>query len=162
MKVRTFRRSDTPALINLFRATVRTVNRRDYSPEQLSAWAPDEIDAKDWTTRHARNETVVAECADAIVGFAELTPEGHIHMLFVHKDHQNKGIASTLLAEMEARARANSSTKLTTDASLTAEPFFARRGFRRIREQVVERNGQTLRNCRMEKSLTSNRGNAPQ
>ena len=44
---------------------------------------------------------------------------------------------------------------LTTDASLTAQPFFARRGFRRMKEQLVERNGQTLRNCHMTKMLAT-------
>ncbi len=161
MKLRAFRPGDTPALIDLFRATVRAVNRRDYSPEQLSAWAPDEIDSKDWAARQTRNETMVAECAGAIVGFAELTPEGHIHMLFVQKDHQNRGIASALLAELEARALADGRPRLTTDASLTAESFFARRGFRRLREQVVERGGQRLRNCRMEKLLSVNGTNGP-
>ena len=44
---------------------------------------------------------------------------------------------------------------LTTDASLAAQPFFARQGFQRLAEQVVERNGQTLRNCHMTKTLAT-------
>ncbi len=153
MNLRAFRPVDTPALIDLFRATVHAVNRRDYSPAQLAAWAPDEIDAAAWKERQSRNMTLVAECEGGIVGFAELTGEGHIHMLYVHKDHQGRGVATALLARLEACALAAGRAKLTTDASLTAEPFFARRGFHRSTEQVVERNGQKLRNFRMEKPL---------
>lgn len=44
---------------------------------------------------------------------------------------------------------------LTTDASLMAQPFFARQGFRRVADQEAERNGQTLRNCHMTKMLAT-------
>ncbi len=152
--LRPYRDDDTPALIALFRETIHSVNRRDYSPAQLAAWAPAEIDAAVWADRQAENDTLLAEIDGATVGFAELTAEGHLHMLFVHKDHQGEGIASALLTAMEDRAHATGQSEITTDASLTAQPFFQRQGFRRLAEQEVERNGQTLRNCRMAKTLS--------
>ena len=155
LHLRPYREGDTPALIALFRETIHSVNCRDYSPAQLAAWAPDNIDAETWADRQAANDTQLAEIDGKLVGFAELTAEGHLHMLFVHKDHQGEGIASALLAAMEERAHTAGQSEITTDASLTAQPFFQRQGFRRLAEQEVERNGQTLRNCRMAKTLST-------
>ncbi len=154
LHLRPFREGDTPALIALFRETIHSVNRRDYSPAQLAAWAPAEIDEAAWAARQTEHHTLLAEIDGATVGFAELTAEGHLHMLFVHKDHQGEGIASALLAAMEERASITGQSGITTDASLTAQPFFQRHGFRRLAEQEVGRNGQTLRNCRMAKTLS--------
>ena len=39
MHIRPYRSSDCPALAELFYQTVHAVNARDYSPEQLDAWA---------------------------------------------------------------------------------------------------------------------------
>lgn len=152
LALRSYRDGDTPALIALFRETIHNVNRRDYSPAQLAAWAPAEIDEAVWAARQAENHTLLAEIDGAPVGFAELTAEGHLHMLFVHKDHQGEGIASALLTAVEDRARAAGHREIITDASLTAQPFFERHGFRRLVDQEVDRNGQTLRNCRMAKT----------
>ena len=152
--LRPYRDGDTPTLIALFRETIHSVNRRDYSPAQLAAWAPAEIDEAAWAARQAEHHTLLAEIDGALAGFAELTAEGHLHMLFVHKDHQGEGVASALLMAAEEQARAEGHLKMTTDASLTAQPFFQRQGFRRLAEQEVERNGQTLRNCRMAKTLS--------
>ena len=154
LHLRPYREGDTPALITLFRETIHSVNRRDYSPAQLAAWAPDNIDAETWADRQAANDTQLAEIDGKLVGFAELTAEGHLHMLFVHKDHQGQGVASALLTAAEEQARAEGHLKMTTDASLTAQPFFQRQSFRCLAEQEVERNGQTLRNCRMAKTLS--------
>ena len=153
--LRPYRDGDTPSLIALFRETIHGVADRDYSPAQLAAWAPAEIDEAVWAERQAQNDTLLAEIDGKPVGFAELAADGHLHMLFVHKDRQGEGIASALLAAMEDHARAGGHTTLTTDASLTAQPFFTRRGFRRMKEQVVERNGQTLKNCHMTKTLAT-------
>ena len=155
MRLRPYRPGDTPVLIALFRETIHNVNCRDYSPAQLAAWAPTEIDEAAWANRQAKNDTLLAEIDGATVGFTELTADGHLHMLFVHKDRQGEGIASALLAAMEQRAHAAGQSEVTTDASLTAQPFFQRQGFRRLAEQEVERNGQTLRNCRMAKTLAT-------
>jgi putative acetyltransferase len=42
--IREYRSSDLTALIQLFRDSVRSIARRDYSERQVLAWAPDFID----------------------------------------------------------------------------------------------------------------------
>lgn len=67
---------------------------------------------------------------DTPTGFADLTKEGHLDRLFVSPDYQRCGVASALLAMVEQAARHRGMTRLTTDASLTALPFFEARRFR--------------------------------
>ena len=48
LSIRPFRHGDEEALWALFRNTIRHVNRKDYSDEQVRAWAPDTIDPERW------------------------------------------------------------------------------------------------------------------
>ena len=151
--IRRYRPGDTDILIALFRDTVRHVNLCDYTQEQVMAWAPDAIDAAEWAGRQARNKTFVAEIAGAIAGFAELQDDSHIHMLFVHKNHQRQGVARALLVRLEDLARQGGATRLTADVSITARPAFERRGFRAVSPQTVTARGVRFRNFKMEKAL---------
>lgn len=74
--IRAFHPDDAPTLLALFRDTVRRVNARDYSPEQIEAWASDEIDVDGWSARFVGRFVVVAELGGQVVGFAELETAG--------------------------------------------------------------------------------------
>jgi GNAT superfamily N-acetyltransferase len=95
--IRDYCPGDLAALIDLFRGSVRSVARRDYSERQVLAWAPDFIDSEGFALRCTAKPTWVAEINRQIVGFADLEPDGHVDMLFVHAEHQAKGIARALL-----------------------------------------------------------------
>ena len=151
-KIRSFD-GDVAALIDLFRATVRSVNLADYTEDQVRAWAPDTIDEAIWAKRIATNTCYMAEIDGSLAGFTELTPTGHVEMLFVAKDRQRRGVATALLAHVEDEARALGLTHLTTEASLTARPVFEKHGFRVMKRQKVSRGDQTLVNFLMEKPL---------
>lgn len=151
--LRTATAADTDALMALFHAAVHGVASRDYSAAQVAAWAPDAPDRAAWTQRLSGGATVVAERAGAVAGFVVLAPGDHVDMLFVHPDHLRRGIASALLAEAEALARAAGARRLTTDASLTARPAFEHTGFRVVVRQTVRLRGQDFVNFRMEKPL---------
>ena len=88
---------------------------------------------------------------DRVVGFAELEGDGHVDTLYVHHQYQGCGIASALLDRIEAEARSLGLRRLYTEASITAEPFFRRRGFSMVRLQDVEVRGHTFRNFVMDK-----------
>ena len=49
--IRYYEAGDAPEIVRLFFETVRSVNRADYSDEQLEAWAPGVPDPEEW---HAR------------------------------------------------------------------------------------------------------------
>lgn len=76
--LRPYRPEDGPALLALFRDTIRRVNSRDYSPAQVAAWASDDIDTGRWFGRFAGRFVPVAEEAGHPVGFAELEANGHV------------------------------------------------------------------------------------
>ena len=87
------------------------------------------------------------------MGFTDLDVEaGYLDRLYVHKDAQRRGVGTALCDAAEACARAAGGRRLETHASITARPFFEKRGYQVKREQQVERKGILLTNFVMEKS----------
>jgi GNAT superfamily N-acetyltransferase len=152
-RIRKFASVDTPAIVSLFRDTVHRINGCDYSAEQIEAWAPEAADMDSWRRRLEDKATFVAEEDDKIVGFAELEANGYIDCLYCHADYQHRGIGSALLYHVETRARRVGLSHLEADISVTARPFFERKGFVLIRAQNVERHGVPLLNYYMKKQL---------
>lgn len=158
MRIRAFQSSDINQMVSLFYETVHAVNVRDYTKEQLNAWAPkEEMDAKliKWKDSFVRNITYIAETNEEIVGFGDMTRNGYLDRLFVHKYFQGQGIATALINKLESEARKIGLAKMETEASITAKPFFERRGYQVIEPQTVERKGITLVNFKMSKRLIS-------
>ncbi|MBN9507734.1 MAG: GNAT family N-acetyltransferase [Alphaproteobacteria bacterium] len=153
LAVRPYAPADAEALIALFKGAVRIVARRDYSEAQVMAWAPDDIERTLFAARCASRPTWVAETGGTVVGFTDLEPDGHLDMMFVHPGFQRQGVASALLRQVEDAAGAGHLRRLFTEASITARPFFERRGFRVIAPETVARRGQALLRFRMEKFL---------
>ncbi len=151
--LRSYQPADAPALLALFRDTIRRINARDYSPEQIRAWASDEIDLAKWTARFAGRFVVVAEEAGRPVGFAELETSGHIDRLYVAADHVGQGVGAQVLAALVAEAQRQQLPRLFVEASITARPFFERHGFKMITPQTVTARGVEFLNYRMEREL---------
>src|SRR5258708_26343765 len=76
--IRPYQAEDRDRLINLFRDSVRRVARRDYSHEQVRAWAPDDIDAEGFGRRRADKATFVAVAHRAVAGGARPPPPGQL------------------------------------------------------------------------------------
>ena len=153
MRVRPYASVDLDALIALFRISVHIVARRDYTLEQVFAWAPEVIDRERWAIRLATCSTWVAASGERPAGFINFEPEGHLDMLYVDPDFQGRGVASRLLSRLEASAQSRGLSRLFTEASITARPFFEHRGFRMVEAQTVTRRGQQLTHYRMERPL---------
>jgi len=153
--IRDYRFSDLDALIALFHDSIRRVASRDYTAAQIMAWAPDTVDRDAWAAKRASRPTWVAEIENVVVGFTDLEPDGHLDFMYVHPDYQGIGVATALLAKVEAEARALAISRFFAEVSITARPFFERRGFRVMAPQTVAIRGETLTNYRMEKSLVS-------
>jgi len=151
--VRNYLPADIEAMIDLFRASVRMVARRDYTHEQVMAWAPDEIDRRSWAARYTSRRAWVAEIDSHVAGFSDLEPDGHLDMMYAHPAYQGRGVATALLEQFEGAARGLGLARLYTEASITARPFFERRGFQLVTAQIVSKRGQDFMNYRMEKHL---------
>jgi putative acetyltransferase len=152
VSVRDYHPDDAGATIDIFLRAIREGASKDYNLAQIDAWAKVD-DPKVWAQWRASRPTWLAICEARPVGFSDLKADGCLDMMFVHPDHQGKGVASLLLETVEAAARGQGYWRIFTEASLTARPFFERKGFIVLAAQTVEKRGQTLPNFRMEKSL---------
>jgi putative acetyltransferase len=151
--LRPYAATDASALATLFRASVRQIAVRDYSPTQILAWAPDVIDEGRFGKKCETKWTWVAEIDGRIAGFSDLEPDGHVDMLYVHPDFQRRGVARALLRHLESLARHDRVPRLYAEASITARPVFEAMGFHVVSPQTVTIRGATLTNYRMEKPL---------
>lgn len=155
MLIRRYKTEDCSEMIQLFYDTVHTVNAKDYNPAQLHAWASNDIDSSKWDKSLSENYTIVAECDSIIIGFGDLNRTGYFDHLFVHKNFQGQGIATLIANEIEKYAVENNILMITTEASITAKPFFIKRDYKVSKQQTVERKGQLFINFFMKKQLTS-------
>lgn len=154
--LRIARQTDSVELKDLFQQTVLTVNRRDYSEEEVEDWASCGEDLSRIKEMIRTHYFVVAvNHLSQIVGFSSLTPQGYLHSLFVHKDFQGRGIATMLLEEMERYALARGIRRITSEVSLTARPFFEKRGYRVEEEQKRKANHLSLTNFWMAKNFAN-------
>lgn len=144
--IRPYRPEDCPELLRLFYDTVHTVCARDYSKEQLSAWADGRPDSAEWERSLLEHTTLIAEYGGRISGFGDIASDGYLDRLYVHKDFQGLGIATALCDRLEA-----GHSHVTTYASITAKPFFLKRGYRVVRENRAVRHDIELTNYLMEK-----------
>lgn len=158
VRLRAYKPDDAPALLALFRDTIRRVNSQDYTPPQIAAWASDDIDTLVWFGRFAGRFVPVAEEAGRPIGFAELEPSGHIDRVYVSADHQRRGIGRQLLSALVSEARRVGLARLYTEASITSRPFFEALGFTVLNPQVVECRGAEFVNYRMERMLAEQSG----
>lgn len=154
MNVRRFQYGEEATLWRLFYETIHTVNARDYTPEQLDAWAPQQIDHRLWEKRTRERNPFVASVENQIVGYADLQTDGLIDHFFVHHQWQRRGVGTALMAAIEAEATTLGLAELYSDVSLTARRFFGSHGFHVVIEQEVAIDDFSLRNCRMTKLLS--------
>ena len=150
--IRDYQPQFCPAMARLFHKTVHQINVRDYSPPQLDAWCPAPPDLTLWNSSFLAHRTLVALLGEQVVGFGDMTPEGYLDRLYTDAAHQGMGIATALCDRLEAPFW---SRRITVHASITARPFFEKRGYRVLAEQQVLRQGQLLTNFVMERPGTA-------
>lgn len=144
-------------IAKLFYDTVHTICVKDYSKEQLDAWATGTLDKELWNKSLSEHYTIVVKINGKIVGFGDMDGN-YFDRLYVHKDYQNQGIATTIAEKLEQHASSKGAYKIAVHASITAKTFFEKRGYKIIKEQQVERYGVKLTNFAMEKNLGNHEG----
>ena len=147
---------DIPEMRKLFRTTVLTVNSKDYTKEEVADWASCGDSVEHWKELLAKNDYVGAfDGQGNIIGFSSMNTDGYLHSMFVHKDWQGKGVATLLLSKVEKIACGYGVHKIGVEVSITARPFFEKRGYKVVKEQKAKANWLYLTNYVMEKTLYS-------
>ncbi len=153
IKVQTYSSDYAKAVADLFHAAVHAIDPALYDAAQKAVWAPTPPDYEFWARRLEQKRPWLAFIDGCVAGFIELDADGHIDCTYVHPDFQHRGVGTALYRRLESEALAQGIARLYVDASLAAEPFFVRQGFTRLTKNSVKRDGITLTNTTMEKSI---------
>lgn len=153
MRIREFLNSDAIELLQLFNDSIHLVSSKDYSLAQVNAWAPKARSLAEWETSFNNKTVYVVETSSGLAGFAEIEDNGHIDRFYTSAQHQGLGVGKMLLAQIEEYAKSQSLKRLFVEASITAKPFFSKRGFELLEQQTVTLRGVEFTNFRMEKYL---------
>lgn len=152
--VRRFEAADAPRLCEIFYRSVHEVACAKYDRTQLDAWAPKIPDSNVWLERLLEYDTFVAEnAAKETVAWISTSTAGYIDMLFCLPEAIGRGAATQLYAAAEHAAVARGLTRLTAHASLLAQPFFAKHGWRIEKHETVVRRGVDIPRAEMSKLL---------
>lgn len=152
--IRLYSEADASSLAAIYFNTIHNINSKDYSPEQINAWAPvSSLETDGWMHKWQKLIPIVATIDKKVVGFAELENNGHIDCFYCHHEYQGCGVGSALLNEVEKSARKSKLNKLFAEVSITAKPFFEAKGFTVTKQQSVVVREVELTNFVMEKLL---------
>jgi len=145
--------ADIPSLKSLYFDTITNINTQDYNEAQISAWASTAENIASLENKIEEEYFIVSENDTGIItGFISLDEQkGYLDVLYVHKDFQRMGVASMLLKSLLEKVNQMNIAEITTDASLTAKPFFEKNGFIVIKEQMVVVKGVSMINFKMKR-----------
>ncbi|MBS7252743.1 GNAT family N-acetyltransferase [Flavobacterium branchiicola] len=145
--------SDLEEMQQLFVETIQSVCKNDYNPKQIEAWIYGVHNTERWIEVIETQFVLLAIIENQIVGFGTLKDGNYIDFFYIHKDFQRQGIADKILSELELEAKKHNSKIITSDISITAKPYFEKKGFIVKAEQKNIRLNVELINYKMEKEL---------
>lgn len=154
MHLRRYKSADCKEILALFYDTVHRVNAKDYTKEQLDAWATGGESESEWDRSFCSHYTVVAVCdkSGKIMGFGDIDG-GYLDRLYVGSEFQGMHVGTAICDELEKHAISNGELTVTTHASITARGFFEKRGYAVTKERQVVRRGVALTNYEAVKKL---------
>jgi putative acetyltransferase len=152
--IRRFEPNDAARVCEIFFRSIHEVAISKYSQTQVDAWAPNVPDPAKWLKDLSEFETFLAlnERAEALAWIA-MTQTGYIDMLFCLPEAIGRGFAAALYDTVEKIAVDRGITRMTAHASLLAQPFFARRGWKVEKHEMHVRNGTSLPRAEMSKTI---------
>jgi N-acetylglutamate synthase-like GNAT family acetyltransferase len=130
--VRPAHEGDADVISAVILRALRETNARDYTPEIIArveqGFGPDAV-----RQLIGKRTVFVAVMDGRVVGTASL--DGSVvRTVFVSPDVQRRGIGKSLMAEIERTARERGIARLAVPSSVTAETFYARLGFKAVRD----------------------------
>jgi len=153
MIIRKFEVGDEASLFQVFYSSVHLIACRDYSQEQINAWAQADFDVQRWSDLMQKIRPFVVEIENQIAGYADLQQDGYIDHFFVSGLYPRQGIGRCLMARIFEEAALLELKTLFANVSRTAEPFFSAFGFNVVERTSVKRRGVSIPNALMRKIL---------
>ncbi len=150
MQIINYNKKYCKQIAELFTNTIHKVCIKDYTKEQLKAWANPNIDYKAWESRLDKTKPYLAIADDKLVGFTEFY-DNYIDCFYVHHEYQGKGVGKMLINNILKIAKQKEQTFLKVDASITAKPFFEKFGFKEVKKNIVKRANVELVNFSMQR-----------
>lgn len=153
LTIRKAQLSDLDTIRRLFFDAITNVAIGDYSEEEVKVWSSGATNIERWKMKFEKQLFFVAEIEAEIVGFTSLLGIDYIDHLYVSHLHQGKGIASQLLTYVELQAKNKGAKELKSDVSITARPFFERKGYVVVKRNEIQHLGQVLINFDVVKAV---------
>jgi putative acetyltransferase len=151
--IRAFRIGDEPDLHQVFLSAIHGIAIKNYTSEQVNAWAPKSVDPALWADRMRGIAPFVVEHDGKPIAYADVQQNGYIDHFFVSAPFARQGIGSMLMRRLHEEAATKGVQVLTSYVSLTAQPFFERWGFSIVEEREPVVRGVVVPNAYMEKKL---------
>ncbi len=153
LQIRAFEAGDEPALFEVYWSAIHRVAAKDYSPEQIQAWAPRNLPPAIWRSRMQAIQPWIAIRGGLPVGYADLQASGYIDHFFVSGDCPRQGIGAALMNWLLQQAEQAGIALLSSNVSLTAQPFFTRHGFHVVEQRLPVLRGVQLPNALMHRHM---------
>jgi putative acetyltransferase len=153
------RPEDATAIVHIHFAAVHQTAAAWYSEEVRLAWSPpvneERIERMRLVIERPDEVTLVVRFDGAVVGFGSLLPaDCELRAVYVHPQWGRRGVGTLLLQSLEEQAQDQGVSFLQMDASLNAQRFYERNGFRVLARGVHRfRSGQEINCMRMRKDL---------
>lgn len=124
---------DAAAISQVIIQSLRQSNARDYPPDVIAQveknFAPQSIFAL-----LGQRQVFVATIDHQVVATASLDRDV-VRSVFVHPEHQGSGLGSKLMATLQSAAQGANIEVLHVPSSITAEGFYLKLGFQKVRDE---------------------------
>jgi len=154
MHIRRFKSGEERTLYEIYFSAIHLIASANYTPDQINAWAPRDVDQTIWERKIQNINPFVVELSGELVGYADLQPTGYIDHFFVSGRHPRLGVGTQLMEKLKQEAKSLGLLELSADVSRTAQPFFEKFGFVVVEQRFPERHGVVIPNALMRNVLT--------
>jgi putative acetyltransferase len=139
--------ADIPAVRALHARSVAALARESHTPAQIAAHVA-LIEAPDYADDLGRSHLMLAWSGDgtllATAGWLAVEDEpgtARIRKVFVESGAARRGLATRMVRDAEARARAAGFTRFIVRANINAVPLYEKLGYAPVREGTMEAAG---------------------
>lgn len=127
--IRPAKREDVKAIYGARSRSIMELCGKDYSEEQLKAWAFKDYNEADIDGFIIESSTWVVCLNDQVEGVAQLMNDGEVKLLYLTKMVSGQKLGKQLMEKMEVRAKKLGLKKLRLRSSRTAHAFYKSCGF---------------------------------